>query len=198
MNRKLYRPLLILMLSAVMVTGMVVLANAVLIDIYTNEASWDAAVGTFSVEDFNDTTLNSGLSFATSAGSISGGVWNDYLVPTTNTTEWSFTAPVRGFGGTWDLSPAGPGTGIALYLEGVLKLVDEIPNTLVGDFWGFIATFEFDRVLLTAGSQSGSAETYTLDNMKYGPTAAVPEPSTLLLLGSGLLGIVAIGRKRAK
>lgn len=30
------------------------------------------------------------------------------------------------------------------------------------------------------------------------PPTAVPEPSTLLLLGSGLLGVVAIGRKRTK
>ena len=35
-----------------------------------------------------------------------------------------------------------------------------------------------------------------LDDVSVKDVAAVPEPSTLLLLGSGLLGIVAIGRKK--
>ena len=42
----------------------------------------------------------------------------------------------------------------------------------------------------------GSGEHFVMDNFTYNETAPVPEPSTILLMGVGLLGLVGYNRKR--
>ena len=43
---------------------------------------------------------------------------------------------------------------------------------------------------------SGFGEHFAMDNFTFNETAPVPEPSTILLMGAGLLGLVGYNRKR--
>jgi hypothetical protein len=61
-------------------------------------------------------------------------------------------------------------------------MVDATLTASLGDFYFNIAT------LTAIGTEPGS----TIDDA----AAPVPEPSTMLLMGTGILGLVAYGRKR--
>ncbi len=172
--------------------------------IYTDKSAWESVVSSYSIEDFSDSVFNAGVSVVSDAGSVSGGEWSDRLVPGGASTTFSFGSGLLGFGGDWDLAgPAGQGTGITITLSllggGVEVLSTEIPRSLSGSFWGFVTDVAFTDVLLTAGTQSGVAETFHMDNMVYSaaPASAVPVPAAVWLFGSGLLGLIGVRRRVA-
>lgn len=188
-----------LLLALVCVFGLSLQANAAT-TIYTDKASWEAAFSSVETEDFSDSVLNAGVSVVSDAGSVIGGEWSDRLTPSGDTTTFSFASGVFGFGGDWDLSPSGQGTGIIVTLTllagGTEVLTTEIPDTISGSFWGFVTDVAFTDVLLTAGTQGGVAETYVMDNMVYS-ASPVPVPAAVWLFGSGLLGLLGVRRKKA-
>ncbi len=167
------------------------------VTVYTDEAAFLAAAGPTTLEDFNDTTLATGLSFTSTVGAISGGLFNDQLDPAGQTTTFSFAPGIKAFGGNFDLTPGGPGIGIAFTLAPGGLVGSEVPNTYSGQFFGFISTTAFTSVELTGGTQTAGVETYNLDNLHFG--GAVPEPSSwaLVIAGAGLAGCALRMRRKA-
>ena len=148
------------------ILGFTVPAAEAAITTFTNRAAWENAVNNnFEEEFFTDSTLNPGVSVVSSAGHISGGVWSDRLNGS-DTTTFIFAEAIIGFGGNWNLAPAGAGTGIRIYFDGVF-IGSEIPDSYTGQFFGAVSDVPFNEVLLTEGTQSGVAETFYLDNMVY-------------------------------
>ncbi len=99
---------------------------------------------------------------------------------------------MNGFGGWFDLAnPGGPGSSIDVYVGA--NYVGNIPNTYVGQFWGFFSNIgPFSAVTFVEGPGSNQ-ETYNIVDLAICP---VPVPGSLLLLGSGVLGLVGIGLRR--
>src|SRR5262249_2292953 len=157
--------LLSLVLSLFAACAVLRSASAATITVFSNnQPGWVAAVnGSFQTEDFSSPTLVPGLSVTSTNGSVTGGPLSYLLVPGTATTTWSFSTPAIGFGGDWDLSPAGPGTGIQFlltFLDNTTQLVPaEVPNTFTGQFFGFTSSVPFKSVLESAGTQVGVQET---------------------------------------
>jgi hypothetical protein len=71
----------------------------------------------------------------------------------------------------------------------------EVPNTSTGEFFGFVSTDAFTSVFYDGGTQPGSAETHTLDNLQF---AAVPEPATFGLMGLAMAGLSAAAYRKSR
>lgn len=178
-------------------------ANAASVSVYTDRAAWEAAVTSFSEERFEDDVLNAGITFTTVDGAVDGvlQLWDD-RVTELNATTWFFGSSIRAFGGNWDLAgPGGTGLGLQLAFGGE-NAPEELSENLAGGFWGVVTDFDFNEVLVRVGTQGGSAESYTLDNLVYGNAQQgggngeiVPLPSAAAG-GLALLGALAIRRRR--
>lgn len=146
-------------------------ANAA-VTVYTDKPSWDAAVsGVVFTEDFTDANLECGLSYTSTVGVIDTGKFRDRVTQSSGeTSTFSWSLPVDAVGGIWDLSPGGPGHGLALNAEihtGGNVFIYEIPNTTVGAFIGFTSDDPIDSLTISAGSVYANAETYNLDNLTW-------------------------------
>jgi len=177
--------------------------SAVVISVFTDRASWESAVGNFSIETFDDSVLNDGLNvYSASGGNVSGGVFNDAVFEGgfVEDTAWSFAGPIRAFGGNWDLGPGSAGTGLEFVLHGASDSFGvigrpDINNAYTGGFWGMVADTSFDTIqVISAGLGS---ENYSLDNLVYSKTQ-IPEPNSLLLFTLGLIGLFGLGRSMNK
>jgi hypothetical protein len=176
-------------------------ALATNVKIFTDKAAWSSAVnGSFLSEDFSDTSFLKGLSInaQSSSFSIADGVMNDRLTNTDSTTI-SYDDKLQGVGGDFDLSPGGPGMGIKLTLiNGSLMsflVPKEINSNYTGQFFGIVSDTAFSSLKLTAGTQNGFGERYSLDNLVLA-AAPVPEPETYALMGMGLIGLIAARRRK--
>lgn len=146
--------------------------------LYTDRSSWEAAVGSWATEDFNDAILNAEITVVSTVGYVDvNGYWWDRVDdgdyggggPVMDTT-WTFATPIMAWGGTFDAAgPGGPGSSINVsMIDGSEVYVGTIPNTISGGFWGFVSTTPFTQVHIEdAALISGAQETYTMDDMVY-------------------------------
>ena len=98
------------------------------------------------------------------------------------------------------------GTAISLFNGatpvGSLSYTATPDPTVPGGFAGIQSTLLFNRVEVTFNSVLATA--FALDNVRRGPAApqppvsAVPEPTTLILLGTGALGLIRVRARRKR
>lgn len=164
------------------------------ITVFTNRAAFEAATGPVLVaDDFaNNPPL---LSVTTANGVIRHGLWADIARDPEPSTVWELPFASRAWGGTWDLTVAGTGGGLAFELEfpgfGIVSVPTHIaPGTEAGVFFGFSADQPFTRVRVRQFDSHGNTtqETHSFDDMAFsmtapsgevalhdGPTTAAPE-----------------------
>ena len=138
--------------------------------VYTDKSAWEAAVGTWTTEDFSDATLNPGVSVVSDMGYVTGGLWWDRVDDGAgNDTTWTFDLPIFAWGGTFDAyNPGGPGSSINVtYVDGTSVVVGTIPNTIEDTFWGFVSDEPFIQVHLEDAALILGVETYEMDDMVY-------------------------------
>jgi len=188
--------------------------------VYTSYSAWLAATpgdhdafGT--PQDLGALTVNS----ATTAGSfgaprgvfpVGTNVWNDRValgepeVTTFSDGDGDANTPYYAFGGFWDFSPGGYGQGLTIMLSnGDVYTICGDPAGCTGGallvpdgtFFGVI-TSDFFTLSITADGQGGgmaSAETFDLSQLDL---VHAPEPSSFLLLGSGLAGLAGLIKRK--
>ena len=187
------------------------------VTIYTSRSAWTAATSGVTTADFNGiASVGSFVGYGSGPAVIDGltftsndsmfvidpayygfpypdGFFNaDYTVPNVVTIALpgSYTAVGFDFG---SLFSGGASFDVTLGGLGPFT-VSSTGSTADGvlDFAGFISTTSFNTVTL---SMPDAPNYNAVDNFSYGG-AAIPEPASIALLGSGLLGIAGVLRRR--
>ena len=157
----------------------------------------------------------------TQNGYLKGGIDDQFLISkdflnySTNTL-WNTSDALLGFEGGgqhtlyqtsdchWDTLKIFDGNSImlsgtgTLYLENLIGLTFDPSGTTITDIWGNGLNLYY----LAADNPWLHGRTYSLMGggslLAYNTQAPVPEPATMLLLSSGLLGLIGFNRKRLK
>ena len=175
--------------------------------VYTSKSSWISNVGgVYETEDFNDMTLNPGISFVAPNGGITPPVFSDWVSRGEGSTIFNFLTPMKGVGANWDLMVHNAGQGVQITLHYTTgdgeELRFELPNDADGDFFGVVSDIPIGAISYTGGTQEYvggpdndyAEERLAIDDLVYAPfggddpppVGEVPEPATLLLTGLGL------------
>lgn len=94
--------------------------------------------------------------------------------------------------GYWDVV----GTGIMRVYDPIGFFLGNYTNSTTGEYTFNFGSLEIGGIWFDSFADPYGAD---IDNLTFDLAgAAVPEPSSLLLLGSGLLGLVGYGRKRMR
>ena len=165
-------------------------SHAQTITVFSNRGAFEAAMGSFKVID----AFSLGETFlgvTTNNGAISGGKWADIVRALEPSTVWATPFGSTAFGGTWDLTPAGPGGGLAFELDfgggTLLTVPGNIPGTSPFNvFFGFTASQPFFNVRERQIDSEGGTlqETHTLDNL----TVQVPADFADAIFTQGVAG----------
>ncbi len=184
------------------------------------ETQFKAALGVFGTETVdslagNDPTLAFGATgvTATAGGTVVAtfGPVSSPQVLQDNAAVFTFNQPVQGFGTFLiDLGTLLSNTTLTFILDNtVLNTTQSVNAGTFGPnadffnvaFFGVIdVASPFNRVTVQASSQGPGSDAVFYDNLTAGfaADAAVPEPASLLLLGTGLLAAAGAKRYRRK
>lgn len=130
-----------------------------------------------------------------------------FVNATETAVDLIFTNPVYAFGADFfglQGPPGSEGVVLDLFTPGGALFATLSPGPLGSSFFGFVNTSQSELIgrIRFRGSvliPGGLGEGFGIDNVvgvSPGGTAAVPEPATMILLGTGLAGIAAKMRRR--
>lgn len=105
----------------------------------------------------------------------------------------SLTSPATGSGDFWASVTGGDGGGYDFDTNGYTGLDGVTTADLFGQFSFYGGTDDWTGTSDPDGFSENGFQNYLTDPIE---TSAVPEPATMLLLGSGLIGLAGLGRKK--
>ncbi len=202
---------LLVLCAMLMVFGMVGIASAVPINSNSDVALTGATIidfesvaqGTYTSITVNDVTFSAGNNHLMIDDDWQiynmTGVYLDngtYANHGFQSLTVDFATDVNAFGFNWGMAEAWATWTLSAY-DATDSIIDSrgLPNgSFSGEFYG-LATAGISYAVIQ--QTSGDYDWIGIDNFTYVSSGApVPEPSTILLMGVGLLGLVGYSRKR--
>lgn len=153
--------------------------------------AWDSNIYSFTENTYNS-FFNNNVDFTSGDIAVFNGA--GYLSVAVSNSNFSFNGAYFTSWSQNDADFSSSSTTISMigYLGG--SQVGSVTYDLTNDFQYYSA--EFDNVDSVVFQSSGASRWWLMDNMTVNENNPVPEPTTMLLFGTGLLGLIGYNRKR--